>query len=345
MKLQDVWKTRRPAPARCRSTSVARTAAVMLALIVSCNVSLSEAQAQQSSWPSRPVRLVVPNAAGGGPIDIIGRIIASQLSNITHTEFIVDNRPGAGQVLAADVVAKSPADGYTFGLIGAAHITNPLLRDKLPYNVQTDFTPVARIVNLPMVMLVSAISPITSVESLITSAKAKGLDFKYASFGVGTSPHLAAELLSNTIATKMQHIPYNASPDVAVVRNDVDFYFDSTSVLTGLARAGGRLRPLAITSATRSRFAPSLPTVAETVPGFEMQAFIGLVGPSGLPRAVIDKMAADLSTVLNAPDVRERMDQLLFEPAFMPSEAFGQYLSRESSKWSQVIKANGIRID
>jgi tripartite-type tricarboxylate transporter receptor subunit TctC len=305
-----------------------------------CTTSLAVAQ----SYPSKPVRWIVPNPPGG-PIDIVARVIANKMGPLLGHEVIVDNRPGADQIIGTDALAKAAPDGYTLGLIGPAHTTNPALR-KLPYDSVKDVAPIGRLVRFPLVLVVSGSSPANSVADVIGLAKKRGSDFRFASSGSGTGPHLAGELLKSASGTDMTHVPFKGTPEVtlSVLRGEIDMYFDSPAVLTGLG-ASGRLKPIAVSSSQRSSIAPSLPTIAETLSGFDVESFIGLAAPGKTPAEAIETMSRSIRSVLDMPDVRERFAAIAFEPSFSTPSEFAAQLARETAKWSKVIKATGIHIE
>lgn len=302
--------------------------------------------AQAQTWPAHSIRLVVPNPPGG-PIDLVARVVASRMGPLLGQEMYVDNRAGAGQILGTGIVANAAPDGYTLGLIGPAHVTNPALRkDLLPYD-SDDFTPIERLVKFPLMLVVGGQTPATSVAEVIALAKERGDRFKFASSGVGTSPHLAAELLKSSAGLQMLHVPFKGTPDatLSVMRGEIDMYFDSPALLSNLAQYKDRLKPLALTSPDRSSLAPHLPTIAETIPGFAVESFIGMVGPANLPPEIVETLSRHLAAVLAMPEVAQQLAQMQYEPAPMSQSEFSAYLDQESTKWTTLIEANDIRIE
>ncbi len=315
---------------------------ILLLLVIACVSLVLQAHAQ--TWPLRPIRLIVTNPPGG-PIDIVARVMTSRLGPLLGQELFVDNRPGAGQILGTDLLAKAAPDGYTLGLLSPAHVTNPVLQTKLPYDSVRDFTPIERLVKLPLVLVVSAQSPANTVSEVIALARRRGSSFNFASSGVGTSPHLAGELLKSMAKLQMVHVPFNGTPEVtlSVMRGEIDMYFDSPAMLAG--QFEGKLKPLAMTSVGRSSLAPNLPTMAETLPGYEFESFIGMAGPAKLPAEIMNSLSRSLAAVLAMPDVRAQLLNVKYEPAPLPPAEFAAYLGSEAAKFSNLIKSNGIKVD
>lgn len=297
-------------------------------------------------WPDRPIRLVVPYAAGGGT-DIIARILADRMTVALGQNVIVENKPGATGTIAAEHVAKSPADGYTLFMATTSILTvAPHLRDGLRYSPLNDFEPVTLVVYQPFFLVTSADSPASTVNDLVSLAKAKPGTLTYASFGSGSPPHLGGELLESATGTDMVHVPYKGGAPALVdlLGNRVTAMFiDAPPIVQHVA--SGKVKVLAVSTAARTSLMPNVPTVAETVPGFEFSAWFGLVVPKGTPRDVITRLSAVVTGILADEEVKQRMAGLGSDAGSEGPEAFARLISRENDKWKSLIRANGIRID
>ena len=306
---------------------------------------------EASGWPNKTVRFVVPYPPGG-PTDIVARTVAQKLQERLGQPFVVDNRPGAGGNVGAEVVAHGPADGYTYVIATTAHAINPSLFSKLNYSLLDDLRPVSQLTSGPLVIVTHPALPVSTVSELIALAKQReskqgqgGLNF--GSSGNGQSTHLSAELFNTMAGTKMSHVPYKGSaPALAdVMGGQVDLMFDTT--LSAMPHVkSGKLKALAVTSSQRSAAAPDLPTVAESgLPGYEAIAWNGVLAPAGTADAVINKLNAELKAVLVSADIRERFDAQGFAATWSSPQAYGDFLRAEVSKWARVVKASGARVD
>ncbi len=319
----------------------------MMRLLTCLVAAVLACSAFAQSYPSRPVRMVVPYGPGG-PTDIVGRILAQKMSESLGQPVIVENRIGAGGTVGTDAVARSPADGYTlmFSASGAMVIT-PHLNPKLPYDPFRDFAPVALGVTSPMVLVVGPSSAVRSVQDLIGQARTKPGKLNYSTAGVGTPPHLAAELLRASAGIDIVHVPYRGAPqsEAAVMSGEVEFMFDQPTAMS-LVRAG-KLRALAVSSSKRSSLAPELPTVAEAgLGGFEVIAWYGLLVPAKTPEEIVTRLNAELMRALGQKEVADRLQALGFEPPAPHSAAeFLAFMRKESAKWRKVIKDADIKIN
>ncbi len=299
------------------------------------------------NYPSRTVRMVIPYGPGG-PTDIVGRVLAQKMSESMGQPVIVENRVGAGGTIGTEAVARSAADGYTlmFSASGAMVIT-PHLNPKLPYDPFRDFAPVALGATSPLVLIVGPNSAVRSVQELINQAKAQPGMLNYSTAGVGTPPHLAAELLKTAAGIDVMHVPYKGAPqsEAGVMNGEVAFMFTQPSVVN-LARAG-KVRTLAVSSAKRSALAPDLPTLAEAgVPGFEVIAWYGVLVPAKTPEDIVARLNSEVNKALGQKDVADRLQSLGFEPPTPHSAAdFFAFMRGESAKWQKVIKDAGIKIN
>jgi tripartite-type tricarboxylate transporter receptor subunit TctC len=302
--------------------------------------------AQAQEWPARQVTLIVPFSAGG-TTDLFGRLLSQHLQQKTGQPFIVENRAGAGGNLGTQLVARAAPDGYTF-LVGtvSTHAINPFLYAKLPYDTVKDFQPVSLIARLPNILVVNPSLPVNTVPELVTYLKANPDKLSYGSSGVGTSIHLAAELFKIKTGTTMTHVPFRSSGDVMnnLTGGHIELAFDNITLAWTQVKAG-RLRALAVTSTERSAIAPDVPTMADTIAGFEATSWHGVFAPAGTPKPIVDKMAAEMKRILELPDVKEKLAELGALAAPMTPEEFVKFIDGERAKWAEVVKAAGVKAD
>jgi tripartite-type tricarboxylate transporter receptor subunit TctC len=298
------------------------------------------------AWPTKPVRLVSPFPAGGGT-DAFARPLAAQLSQQLGQQFIIDNRGGAGGTIGADNVAKSPPDGYHF-LVGAVHHTIAVsVYSKLPYDLERDFVPVTMVAMVPNVIVLHPKVPIGSVKELIDYAKANPNKLNFASAGNGTSHQLAAELFKVKTGTRMNHVPYKgAGPAMQdLLAGQVDLMFDGMGSSAPQIR-GQRLKPLAVTTATRSPAFPDVPTVQEAgVPGYEVTTWYALWAPAGTPQDVVNKLQQEVAKAMTSQLLKDVWAQQGASPGGNTPSEFGAFVKAEIAKWAAVVKASGARID
>jgi tripartite-type tricarboxylate transporter receptor subunit TctC len=295
------------------------------------------------SYPTRPIRLIVPFPPAGAT-DILARELARQLSDRLKQQVVVDNRPGAGGSLGSDLTAKAVADGYTIQMAtSSTHSIGPLLNPKIPYNPQTDFTPVAHVANSANVLLVAPNVKAANVRELIALLKSQPGKFNYGSSGNGTIVHLTGELFKSTTGTFIVHIPYRGTalviPDM--VSGQIHLLFDNVaSALPHLK--DGRVRALAVTSLTRSQLLPDLPTVADTVPGFESSTWFGVFGPKNMPAEATQRLNAEINAVLKSPEFIERLKTLGYDAAGGTPADFARVVQKDTDKWARLIKERQI---
>ncbi len=311
--------------------------------LVSCGL-LPPAAAQQTSYPARPIRLIVPSSPGGGT-DITARLVAPKLSEHLGQQIVIENRAGAGTMIGSEVVARAAPDGYTL-LMGISTLAiNPAMYKKVPYDALRDFAPIAQVVSLPNILVSHPSLPVRNVKELVALAKARPQEINFASAGVGTSPHLSMELLLNLTGVRMVHVPYKGSGQgvVDVLAGHVSVM--TPSILTGLPYAkDGRLRALGVTSAKRAAGAPDIPTIAEAgVPGYEATQWFGMLAPAGTPPDVVNRIHKELVRVLDDAQMRERFAADGAEPVGSTPEQFHAYIRAETAKWANVVKQAGIR--
>lgn len=308
--------------------------------------------AAQTSWPSKPVRIVVPFAPGG-TTDILARVLAPELSKALGQPFVVDNRAGAGGNIGAEIVAKSPADGHTLlmGTVGT-HGINKSLYSRLPYDPQKDFAPITLVAGVPNVMVMNARRAqelgIASVADFVRYAKANPGRLNMASSGNGTSIHLAGELFKSRNGIFMTHIPYRGSGPAMkdMVGGQMDVMFDNLpSALPHIQ--SGSLKAFAVTSAVRSAAVPELPTVAEagSLPGFEASSWFGLLAPAGTPTDIVNRLQQETARALALPAVKERLLAQGAIPGGQSPAEFARQIDSELVKWAAVVKASGARVD
>jgi tripartite-type tricarboxylate transporter receptor subunit TctC len=308
-------------------------------------VASASVYAQTAGYPSRPIRLIVPFAAGGG-LEITARSIGQKLTAKRGQSIVIDNRPGAATIVGTDIASKATPDGYTLLMITTTFAINPSLYGKLPYDPMRDFAPVTQINSVPNILVVNPSIPAQNVRELIALAKAKPGQLNYASAGAGTSPHLATELLKTMAGIDMTHIPYKGIPPAVtdVIAGRVSMLM-TTTISAGPHVKSGKLRALAVTSPKRLTAMPEIPAIAETVPGYEADAFQAMLAPAGVPREIVRQLAVDIADILKLPDIRERIMADGAEPIGSTPEAFAAFLKRETTKWGKVVKDSGAKAE
>jgi tripartite-type tricarboxylate transporter receptor subunit TctC len=297
---------------------------------------------------ARTTRIVVPFAAGG-PIDVTARILADAVKDSLGT-VIVENRPGAGGNIGVSQVAKAAPDGLTLGIATtASHGINPWLFKQLPYDPAKDFAPVTQMLRVPNVLVMNADAAkrlnINSLPDLIRYGKTNPGKLNYGSGGSGSAGHLAGELFKNQAGVFAVHIPYNGGnpAQLGLLSGQVDFNFDNLATAAANIRSG-KLKALAVTTAQRSSVMPDVPTVAETLPGFEIDTWWGLVAPAGTPADVVAKLNAAFTAALQSPDVKGKFAALMAEPAPSTPQAFGDFMNRERAKYERMVKLSGATV-
>ncbi len=309
-----------------------------------CLLIATPADAQVDEYPSKPVRIIVPLAAGGTG-DTMARLLAETMSGDIGKRFVVENRPGSGGTIGTDVVAKAPADGYTLALVGTSHCMNATLQ-KLPYDPINDFTPIALVANTPSVLIVHPSVPANSVQEFIALAKRMPGSINYGSAGNGSTPHLHAELFKIMTGVNIVHVPYKGSTParVAVMSGEVQADFDGLLPSLPLIKEG-KVRALGVTNARRTAVAPDIPTIAESgVPGYVADSWYALLAPGKTPKAVADKLYAMVQRALLAPAMKTRLATLGADPGTGTSEDLTKLLQSEIPKWGNVIREANIKI-
>jgi tripartite-type tricarboxylate transporter receptor subunit TctC len=297
----------------------------------------------------KPIRLIVPYAAGG-PIDVTARALAERVHDSLGT-VIIDNKPGAGGNIGADMVAKAPPDGYTIGIAATAtNAVNPWLYSKMPFDASTAFAPITQMVRVPNVLVMNAQSAerlhIHNVAELIAYAKKNPGKLNYGSGGNGSAGHLAGEMFKKEAGIFALHIPYNGGnpAQLALLSGQVDFNFDNLATAAPNIRSG-KLKALAVTTLNRSPALPEVPPVADTLKGFSVDTWWGLVAPAGTPREVVMKLNQAFVAALNAPETKTRFAGLMAEPVASSPEQFGAFMKSELGKYEKVVKSTGASVD
>ncbi|OGA45419.1 MAG: hypothetical protein A3G24_23085 [Betaproteobacteria bacterium RIFCSPLOWO2_12_FULL_62_13] len=302
-------------------------------------------EAAEQAFPNKPVRLLVTYAPGGAS-DIVSRLIASKLTESLRQQVIVDNRPGASGIIASDLLAKSPADGYTIIHVNIAHGANPYLNVKLPYDTTKDFSSVTLLALLPMILITHPSLPVKSAGDLIALIKAKPGGLNYASAGSGSANHLAMELFMHATGLDVTHVPYKGGgPAITdLLGGQIPMMFITIPPALPHAKAG-KVRVLAVSSAKRSPALPNVPTVAESgVPGFDFNEWQAILAPRGTPRDVIARLNGEINKALTQPDVKERMATLGAETVGGTPGQLTAHIAAEIARWGAVIKKSGIGV-
>jgi tripartite-type tricarboxylate transporter receptor subunit TctC len=315
---------------------------IRLAALLAPLVLVGTASAQ--NYPNRPVKMIVPFGAGG-PADVFARVLAQHLSDETKQSFVVEDRPGAGSVIGTDAVAKSTPDGYTLLVMSNTHTTNESLLPNKPFQLMRDFVPVASINYSDLLMVVHPSVQAKTVKEFIDLAKKEPGKLNYASSGPGTPYHMAGELFKAMTKTDIVHVPHKASGDArnSVVSGTVQMMLDAVTTMTALAK-GGQVRAIATTGATRNPLTPDLPTVAETVPGYEATIWLGVMAPKGTPKEIVTYLNAAINKVINRADVKEAWLKQGAIPLVKTPEEFDAFLRKDIDKWAAVVKSAGIKV-
>lgn len=306
-------------------------------------VSAHAASAQ--SYPTKPVHLLVPYAAGGA-VDVLARTLGEALSKPWGQSVVVENRPGAGGVIASQALVAAPPDGYTLMVVASGHPTNPFLYPKLPYDTFKDFTPVMLLASSPNILLVRADSPFKTLADVIEAAKAKPGSLSFGHAGIGTSQHLAGTLFKSMAKLDIEPIPYKGG---ALAINDllggqIPLSFNNGPEAVGQIQAG-TVRALAVTTARRAPFLPDVPSIAETVPGYDTEVWWGVLGPRGLSPELVDRLARDFVAALNSDEVKQRLAKLGATPIGSTPQAFDAKIHADYDKWGPIIQAAGMKAE
>ena len=319
--------------------AVARTIAGFVA-VLACALAFAQ------DYPTRPVKIIVPFAAGG-PADVYARFLGQRLQETLGQPFVVEDRPGAGSLIGTEAVAKSAPDGYMLLLMSNTHTVNESLVPNKPYALLRDFVPVAPINYSDLVLVVHPSVNVQSVADLIKLAKANPGKLNYASSGPGTPYHMAGELFKSMAGVDIVHVPYKGSSGARtdVLGGQVQMMFDAVTTMSEHARSG-RVKALGTTGKTRSTVLPAVPTIDEAgVPGYEAVIWIGLIAPKGTPSAIVNRLNAEITKIVSRPDVRADWEKQGAIPMVMTPEAFGRFLAGDIVKWERVVRISGAKPD
>jgi tripartite-type tricarboxylate transporter receptor subunit TctC len=317
--------------------SMLRTAAALAAIFLGSGLAFA-----QTPFPSRPVHLFVPYSPGGG-VDILARTLGEAVSRQWGQSVVVENRPGAGGVVASQTLVTSPPDGYTLIVVASGHATNPYLYPKIPYDTFKAFTPISLLASSPNILLVRADSPFLRLSDVIAQARAKPGSLTYGQAGNCTSTHLAGELLKRLAGIDLEAISYKGGAPAIndLLGGQIQMSFNNGPEASGQLEAGS-LRAIAVTTASRSAFLPNVPAIAESVPGYDTEVWWGLLGPAGMSSELVAKLSHDFVAALNTEPVRERLARLGASPIGSSPEAFEKKIHADYEKWGPIIKAAGI---
>jgi tripartite-type tricarboxylate transporter receptor subunit TctC len=318
----------------------------MKTVLISCVIAFcasATANSVAQSYPTRPIRIVVPTAPGGGP-DVVARLISPRLSEIMGQPIVIENRAGANAMIGAEVVAKAAPDGYTWLFGTGQNTVNPSIMKKVPHDIVEDFAPVSLVFLSSYLLTVHPTVPARSVKQLITVAKSQPNKLNFGSGGVGSAAHLSGELFKMMTGVQMVHVPYKG---VGIALGDllggqIDLMFPA--IPSGLRyHNSGRLRGLGVSSPQRHQSVPELPTIAETVPGFESRSWIGVLVPAGTPREIVMRINGAVVKVVNAPEVRQALITQGADPETNTPEQFAKYIREEVARAARVVKAAGVK--
>jgi tripartite-type tricarboxylate transporter receptor subunit TctC len=328
-----------------------RTAAATASSVRSCMVAVfalaigCAGGALAQDYPNRPVKIIVPFAAGG-PADVYARFLGQRLQEALGQPFVVDDRPGGGSVVGTDAAAKSPPDGYTLLLMSNTHTVNESLMPNKPFALTRDFVPVAPINYSDLVMVVHPSVPAKTVAEFIALAKAQPGKLNYASSGPGTPYHMAGELFKSMAGVDIVHVPYRGSSGARtdILGGQVQMMFDAVTTMSEHVKAG-QVRALGTSGKTRSTVLPDVPTVAETVPSYEATIWVGLVAPKGTPPAIVNRLNAEITKIVSRPDVRRDWGAQGAVAMTMTPDEFGKYIADDIVKWERIVRISGAKPD
>jgi tripartite-type tricarboxylate transporter receptor subunit TctC len=311
--------------------------ALVVVLALSATTTIAE------TFPSRPLKLIVPYSAGS-TTDLIARIAAQELGDRLKQPITVDNRTGAGGTVGVSSLKASPKDGYTLGLIVSGNVIAPWMSKDMPFDVRKDFVALSMLWAGPYILNVPPSFPATNVAEFLEQVRKKGKPVLYGSSGIGTTTHLAGELLMQMTGIPMTHVPYRGSPQVVagLMSGDIDFYFDLYGTTRPLMQSG-KVKSLGISSLTPLPVMPQLPTIDRTLKGFQVLAWTGFAVPEGTPKAISDKLAAEIRAALNKPEINAKIAAFGVQPGGNSSSEFSAFVNAEYDKWGRIIKAAGLK--
>ncbi|HZS66634.1 MAG TPA: tripartite tricarboxylate transporter substrate binding protein [Burkholderiales bacterium] len=301
--------------------------------------------AHPQDYPSRPIRLITP-AAPGGTTDLLARLVSAKLGEIFGQQVIVDNRASASGVIAGELTAKAPPDGYTLLLAYHQHTINAALNPHLPYHPVNDFTPITQLTRAGLLLVVNPASPPRTLQEFVAWTKKRSGELNYGSAGLGSGGHLAGELYKQMAGIKAEHIPYKGSGPALLdlIGGRYDYNFAGLQAAQTQVR-GGKLRALAVTTPQRVPALPDIPAVAEALPGYEVVGWYGVIGPAGMPAPLVERLHDELVRVLAQPDVRQRILDDGSEPVGSAPREFHDFMAADLAKWAKVVKESGAKFD
>jgi tripartite-type tricarboxylate transporter receptor subunit TctC len=308
-------------------------------------VALVALSAQAQDYPSRPIRIYVP-AAPGGTTDLLARLVGAKLGELFGQQIIVENKASASGVIAGELTAKAPPEGYTLLLAYHQHTINAALNPNLPYHPVNDFTPITQLTRAGLLLVVNPASPPRTLQQFIQWTKERSGELNFGSAGLGSGGHLAGELYSQMAGIKAQHIPYKGSGPALIdlIGGRYDYNFAGLQAAQTHVRAG-KLRALAVTTPQRVAALPDIPAVAEALPGYEVVGWYGVIGPAGMPAPIVERLHQELLRVLAQPDVRERIVNDGSEPVGNSPREFRDFMTADLAKWSKVVKQSGAKFE
>ena len=316
----------------------------MAAFVAAVMAAMASAALAQS-FPTKPVHIFVPYAAGGA-VDVLTRTLGDAVSKQWGQSVVVENRPGAGGVIASQALIAAPPDGYTLIMVASGHATNPLLYPKIPYDTFRDFTAISQLASSPNILLVRADSPFKTMADLIAQAKAKPGSLAFAHSGTGTSTHLAGELLKSIAKIDLNAIPYKGGAPAIndLLGGQIPISFNNGPESVGQIQAG-TVRALAVTTTARAAFLPDVPSMSEAVPGYDTEVWWGLLGPANMPAEIVTKLSRDFVAALNSDAVKERLGKLGASPIGSSPQQFEAKIRADYEKWGPIIQAAGIKAE
>ncbi|HEX3938287.1 MAG TPA: tripartite tricarboxylate transporter substrate binding protein [Xanthobacteraceae bacterium] len=321
-----------------------RREAVLLAAASFAMVGTVAGTARADNYPSRPVKIIVPFGAGG-PTDVFVRELAGELEKSLHEPFVIENRPGAGTTIGTDYAAKSAPDGYTLLMASGTQTVNETLYKNKPYQLLRDLTPIAPMEENGLVLVVNPSVPANNLAELLALARAKPGVLNFGSSGPGSNYHMAAELLKNLTGIDIVHVPYKGSTGmrVDILSGQIQMLFDSIPTMAAYIKAG-KVRALGTTGTKRSPILPDVPTIAETVPGFEFTQWVGFMAPKGTPQPILDLLNKTIAEILSRPAIKDAWEKQGATPMVMSQAEFTSFMAAEVAKWAKVIKDNKIKL-
>ena len=316
----------------------------LLALVVPALALLGSTAAPAQDYPTKPIKIIVPFGAGG-PADVFSRQLGQYLSESLKQPVVIEDRPGAGSIIGSNEVAKAAPDGYTLLAMSNTHTVNKSLLPNKPFQLMRDFVPVAGINSSDLIMVIHPGVPAKNLKEFIALAKSKPGELNYASSGTGTPYHMAGELFKSLSGTNLVHVPHKASGEMrnSVIGGHVQMGFDAITTMASNVKAG-QVRALGTSGTKRSSVLPDVPTIAEAgVPGYESTIWLGIMAPAGTPKAIVDKLNAEINKAINRPDVKAAWDKQGAVPMAMSPAEFDAFLRKDIDKWAKVVKSAGIK--